>query len=107
MIGYFFRTLTGGLRKTLRRHFGGGPLGEIVTAAREFPITSRVDVETALTELFAHRADAKLHAVHSQMNQETPTLAHMFTGGPFPMDLGPLQYDEVDIGDAIPVRCLK
>jgi hypothetical protein len=109
MIGYFFRTLTGrsALRKTLRRHFGGVPLGEIVTAAREFPITSRVDVETALNELFANRAEAKLLAVHSQMNQETPTFAHLLSGGPFPMDLGPLQYDEVDIGDPIPVRCLK
>jgi len=109
MIGYFFRTLTGrsALRKTLRQHFRSVALGEIVTAAREFPITSRVDVEAALNELFANRADAKLIAVHSQMNQETPTLAHLFTGGPFPMDIGPLQYDEIDIGDVIPVRCLK
>jgi hypothetical protein len=98
MIGYFVQALTGrsALRKTLRRHFGGVPLGEIVTAAREFPITSRVDVETALNQLFANRADTKLLAVHSPMNQETPTLAHLFTGGPFPMDIGPLQYDEVD-----------
>ena len=109
MIGYFVQALTGrsALRKTLRRHFGRVPLGEIVTAAREFPITSRVDVETALNQLFANRADTKLLAVHSPMNQETPTLAHLFTGGPFPMDIGPLQYDEVDIGDPIPVRCLK
>src|ERR1700730_2533120 len=109
MISYFFQALTGGsaLRKTLHRHFGGVPLGEIVTAAREFPITSRVDIETALNELFASRAGAKLLAVHSQMMHETPTFAHMFTGGPFPINLGPLQYDEVDTGDATPVRCLK
>ncbi len=88
-------------------HFEGLALSKIVTAAREFPITSRVDIQTVLDQLFADRADAKLLAVHSQMNQETPTLAHLFTTGPFPMDLGPLQHDEVDIGDSIPVRCLK
>jgi hypothetical protein len=41
------------------------------------------------------------------MNQETPTMAHLFTAGPFPMDVGPLQHDEVDVGDSTPVRCLK
>jgi ATPase family associated with various cellular activities (AAA) len=109
MIGYFFRAVTGGslLQKTLRKHFGGVPLSEIVTAAREFPITSRIDVQAALDQLFAIRADKKLLAVHSQMNQETPTLAHLFATGPFPIHLGPLQHDEVDIGDSIPIRCLK
>lgn len=82
-------------------------MSEIVTAAREFPITSRIDVQAALDQLFATRADKKLLAVHSQMNQETPTLAHLFATGPFPMHLGPLQHDEVDIGDSIPIRCLK
>ena len=58
-------------------------MGEIVTAAREFPITSRVDADSALNQLFATRADTKLLAIHSQMNQETPTLAHLFTPDPF------------------------
>jgi hypothetical protein len=34
-------------------------------------------------------------------------MAHLCTGGPFPMDVGPLQHDEVDVGDSTPVRCLK
>ena len=109
MVGYLFRALTGrsGLQKALRKHFHGLSLSNIVTAAREFPVTSRVDVQTALEQLFAGRPDAKLLGIHSQMQQETPTLAHLFSGGPFPIDLGPLQHDEVDIGDPMPVRCLK
>ncbi len=108
-VGYLFRALTGrsGLQKVLRKHFHGLSLSNIVTAAREFPITSRVDVQTALEQLFAARPDTKLLGIHSQMQQETPTLAHLFSGGPFPIDLGPLQHDEVDIGDPMPVRCLK
>ena len=109
MIDYFFRALTGtpALRKVLRKHFRGRPLGEIVTAAREWPVTSRVDVQTALEQLFEHRLGAKMLGIHSQMGQETPTLAHLFGGGPFPIELGPLQHDEVDTGDSTPARCLK
>jgi len=110
MIGYFLRAVRSGslLQRTLRKHFEGVPPNEIVTAAREFPITSRIDVQTALDQLFATHTDKRLFAIHSQMNQETPTLAHLFATGPFPMyHLGPLQHDEVDIGDSIPIRCLK
>ncbi len=109
MVGYLFRALTGrsGLQKVLRSHFQGLFLSSIVTAAREFPITSRVDVQAALEQLMGERPGARLLGIHSQVNQETPTLAHLFSGGPFPIDLGPLQHDEVDIGDAMPVRCLK
>src|SRR5881296_1470808 len=109
MIGYLFRTLTGRsvLQKALRQHFRCRTSADIVTASREFPITARVDVQTALQHLFAEKPKTKLLGIHWQMNQETLTLAHLFTAGPFPMDLGPLQHDEVDIGDSTPVRCLK
>ena len=93
------------LQKTLRQHFDGADLASIVTAARDFPITSRVDVQYAVEQ--RPWGDARLLGVHSQMNHETVTLAHLFTPGPFPVDLGPLQHDEIDIGDPEPVRCLK
>lgn len=51
--------------------------------------------------------DARLLGVHAQISHETLTLAHLFTPGPFPVDLGPLQHDELDVGDPEPVRCLK
>jgi hypothetical protein len=109
MMGYFFRSLTGKsrLRTALHKHFRGVPPGSIVTAAREFPITSRVDIQRALEQLFAQRPGTQLLAIHSQISHETTTLAHLLTPGPFPTELGPLQHDEVDIGDPEPVRCLK
>jgi len=109
MIGYMMRSFTGrsALQRTLRTHFGGVALSQIVTAAREFPITSRVDVQAALDQWFAGRGQARLLGVHASMNHETPTLAHLFAPGPFPVDLGPLQHDEIDVGDETPVRCLK
>jgi hypothetical protein len=109
MIGYFLRSMLGSsqLQRALRAHFKGTALTDIVTASRDFPITSRVDVQTSLEDVVANRGSAKLLGIHSPMNQETPTMAHLLTRGPFPMDVGPLQHDEVDIGDATPVRCLK
>jgi hypothetical protein len=31
----------------------------------------------------------------------------VFAGGPFMMNIGPLQHDEIDIGERLPVRCLR
>ena len=109
MTGYVIEGLLGrsALRRRLHKHFGGTSVSGIATAAREFPITCRVDVQAALEQLFANQPGTALMGVHSQMGHETPTLAHLFTRGPFPMDLGPLQHDEVDIGDELPIRCLK
>jgi hypothetical protein len=110
MIGYVLRGLAGksALRKALQKHFGGVPLGEMVTAAREFPIISRVDVQTALDQMFENRPATRLLGINAQMLGHQPlTLAQLFTAGPFPMDIGPLQHDEVDIGDPVPVRCLN
>jgi hypothetical protein len=109
MISYFFRSLTGRspIQKALRRHFDGAPVATIVTAAREFPVTSRVDVQAALDQLLAARPVALMFGVHSAMSHETPTLAQLFAPGPFPVEIGPRQYDEVDVGEPVPARCLK
>ena len=95
------------LHKRLARHFDSAQLSDIVTAAREFPVTSRVDVQAALDEWFRARTGSQLLGIHTQMSHETPTLAHLFTSGPFGVDLGPLQHDEIDVGNEEPVRCLK
>jgi AAA+ superfamily predicted ATPase len=109
MVSFLFRAFTGRseLHKRLARHFDSAQLSEIVTAARDFPVTSRVDVQAALDEWFRSRTGARLLGIHTQMGHETPTLAHLFTSGPFGVELGPLQHDEIDIGDEQPIRCLK
>jgi hypothetical protein len=110
MIGYVLRGLAGKstLRKALQKHFEGVQLGEMVTTAREFPIISRVDVQMALDQMFENRPATRLLGINAQMlGHQPPTLAHLFAAGPFPMDVGPLQHDEVDIGDPVPVRCLN
>jgi len=82
-------------------------LENITTVARTFPLASRVDLQVAIGEFFSVREKPTLLGIHSPLGHETPTLAHLFTRGPFPVELGPLQHDDVDIGDPAPVRCLK
>ena len=38
---------------------------------------------------------------------ESLTFAQMLGGPHFHVDAGPLQYDEIDIGETVPVQCLK
>jgi hypothetical protein len=94
---YVFRAITGTspLQKALRRHFGRVALGQVATAAREFPVTSRVDLQAALEDMFRSRADARLLGIFSPNFHESPTLAQVFAGGPFMMNIGPLQHDEM------------
>lgn len=96
------------LGKALREHFQGVELGDIMTAARKFPVISRVDIQVALDEIFDKNTGYKLLGILSpMMGHQPPSLALLFSVGPFPMDIGPLQHEEIDIGDPTPVRCLQ
>lgn len=96
-----------GLQKKLKEHFAGRPLEEITTAARTFPLASRLDLQVAIDEFFSTRQKPTLLGIHAPLGHETPTLAHLFTRGPFPVEFGPLQHDDLDVGDPTPMRSLK
>ena len=81
--------------------------GEIATAGRQFPITARVDIQLALEDLFKPRTGTELLGILSPNQHDVPALANTLAGAYFPIDAGPLQHDEIDVGEAIPVRCLK
>jgi hypothetical protein len=49
----------------------------------------------------------KLFGLVSPNSHESLTFAQMLGGPHFHVDVGPLQYDEIDIGDPVPIRCLK
>lgn len=91
----------------LRKHFGRLPLENLFTASRTFPITSRVDLQAALEKIFGTRYAASLLGVHSQFSHETLTFADLTRDGDHPVLVGPLQHDEIDVGEVMPARCLK
>jgi len=92
----------------LKRHFRTHRVHDLVTANRTFPITARVDVQLALETLFADRAGVKLLGIHHPYSQhETLTFAQVSGDQHNPVVSSPLQHEEVDIGDALPARCLR
>src|SRR5260370_40313057 len=95
-----------GLRKTLLKHFGV-PAGEIATAGRQFPITARVDIQSALEDLLRNRSGTRLLGIISPNPHEQPELAQTLAGGPYPIDARALQHDGIDGGEPVPVRCLE
>ena len=91
----------------LRRHFGKQPVQDLITASRTFPLTARVDVQLALDRMFVQHPKAKLLGVHTQYQHETLTVAHLLGNQHFPVVIGPLQNEEIDIGETLPARCLR
>ena len=94
------------LAKKLLKHFAVAAR-EIATAGRQFPITARIDVQSGLESLLKEDPQTKLVGLISANSHESLTFAQMLGGPHFHVDVGPLQYDEIDIGDPVPIRCLK
>ena len=91
----------------LSQHFGAVSVEKLIAASRTFPVTSRVDLQTALEHLFSRCYQANLIGVHPEFSHETLSIAHLAGDGHYPIRIGPLQHDEIDVGEALPSRCLK
>ncbi|MBC8355227.1 MAG: tetratricopeptide repeat protein [Planctomycetes bacterium] len=93
----------------LEKHFAPSPLDDITITERRFPDRVRADLQRAIDKLIAEQANL-LHfcGVRKQ---------HSFDGMPFsellipdrndPALSVPPQYEEIDIGEADTVKCLK
>jgi hypothetical protein len=93
------------LQKRLLKHFRV-PARDIATAGRQFPITARIDIQFGVESLLKTNQGTELVGLTAQGSHEALTFAQLL-GPHFFIDVGPLQYDEIDIGEALPVRCLK
>lgn len=94
-------------RSLLRRHFGDFKVDALITAGRTFPVTTRVDLQAALERQFSDRYPATPTGVHSDFVHETLSTTHLVSDGQFPVSIGPLRYDEIDVGEAMAARCLR
>jgi len=92
----------------LNQHFGKSALHELVTATREFPATARLDLPAAFSEvLTGPREPEKLLAAHAAHSFETVTFSHLLVERDNAVLVAPLQYDEIDTGEALPSPCLR
>jgi hypothetical protein len=92
--------------QAVKEYLGPGTVERLVTAGRNFPITSRADVQKALEQLLGDRYDQAI-GVHRQLAHETLTISHVLARSPHPVLVGPLEHDDIDTGDAEPIRCVK
>jgi ATP-dependent 26S proteasome regulatory subunit len=90
----------------MQQHFSK-PLHDLVTSSRTFPLSARVDVQLALEKLLGQNPSTKLLGIHTQYGHETLTIAHLMGNQHYPVIIGPLQHEEIDIGEALPARCLR
>ncbi len=89
-------------------HFGIREAHRLATASRSFPVTARIDLQAVLLDLIAERcAVAHLSGVHSQNTYATLTLGALAVEQDYGALPAPLEYEEIDVGEIAPVRCLK
>jgi AAA+ superfamily predicted ATPase len=96
------------VRAGLKKHFKKSALHELVTAMREFPATARLDLQSAINEVLSGALQPqKMLGTHAPHSFETVTFSGLLVEGDSAVLVAPLQYDEVDVGEAIPARCLR
>ncbi len=93
-------------RAALQKHFGSRSVDTLVTTSRTFPVTMRIDLQLAVERLFRDEYPADVRGLHTDYDHETLGIPRLVADGPMPVVLGPAAYDEIDVGNAIPARCL-
>lgn len=89
----------------LQRHFQPTPIGELRVATRQFPMRMRADVQRGFDAMFGGDLTvARLLGVkYDHEYFQGIELAHLLTGAQVATPV-PVQYEEVNIGEAAPVR---
>ena len=89
----------------LRTHFRDVGAENVVTASRTFPKYMRVDLNAALVAKLG-REGVSCVGVHRRYGHEMLHYAALLDRESR-ATIAPLQFDEIDIGEQEPVRCLK
>ena len=86
-------------------HFAGTPYDRLVSTSRQFPGHMRADVQAAADKLFSDRP-IRFFGIQERHRYETLTFASLTGAGQAAHAIAPAQYDDVDVGEAEPVKCL-
>jgi hypothetical protein len=97
------------VRPLLVRHFGTGDAQQLRVAERKFPARVRADVQRGLADLFDGRTPvARFTGVQAMAWHQKTSLSDLLVsvrrGG---VAVAPPEYEDVDVGEDVPVRCLK
>jgi len=90
----------------IKQHFDGIKPDDIVAVSRRYPARVRVDLQTALEEMLGELTN-RLIGVHLQFGYDKVDLSTLLETGRNAKKISPLQYEDVDIGEDSPKRCLS
>jgi hypothetical protein len=91
--------------EALAWHFAGIPPDQMVATSRQFPGHMRADVQAAIDRLFV--SPIRFFGIHEPHRYETVTLATLSRNGRNANAIAPAQYQDVDVGENEPVKCLN
>jgi hypothetical protein len=93
----------------IRAHFAPTPVGDLTISERQFPFRVRVDLQRAVDRLFESGTVIRhFCGIHREYSHNGLSLSDCIVPSQnYPAVAVPPQYEEVDIGDEQPVRCLK
>ncbi len=89
----------------LNWHFGNIAEEQIITSSRFFPARVRVDLQLSIDSLLSDGV-IKFIGIHNDREYEQLTMATLLKKGRQPKMIGPIQREDVDIGEDTPVKCL-
>ncbi|RAZ90252.1 cell division protein FtsH [Mesorhizobium hawassense] len=87
-------------------HFAGLAHDEITATSRQFPGHMRADVQVALDKLFS-ASPIRFFGLYEQHRYETLTYAALTKEGQHAVTISAAQYQDVDIGETEPTKCLN
>jgi hypothetical protein len=92
-----------------QHHFYPTPLEDIMISERDFPFRVRADLQRALDRLFdSETRILDFFSVRKERSHGEVTLADCFVTGIYDPPISvPPKFEDIDVGDEQPVRCLK
>jgi len=96
------------IHQLVRRHFAPTHTSELITTTREFPLRMRVDLQRILNELLGHYYSTNnFTGIHSGYSHEGINFAGLLQEGQYAATIAPARFDEIEIGEDDPARCLR
>ncbi len=87
-------------------HFVGIPRDQLVASSRQFPGHMRADVQAAIDRLFS-ASPIRFFGIHEHSRYDTLGIADLTRDGKGAHAIVPAQYQDVDVGESAPVKCLN
>jgi hypothetical protein len=92
----------------LMRHFGPASLNEIQSTSRSFPLRQQADLQLALDELFGERrVPENFLGTQGHGRHDAAGFSRLVMRDRGAVEIGPAQYEDIDIGREATVRCLR